>query len=215
MLWSAIATFAAAFSLPVKPADFASAASWDEAYSEPGGCVAADWLLPYDELRSALLDALSPLRQGCRLLEAGCGTSPLAAELVASGYGVVATDFSSTVIDAMREKHSGSSAVEGLSFEVADVRATSFDDATFDGVVDKGTLDAICVGEGFDYEAARASAEVSRVLRPSGLWVCVSLMPSTVIVPLLERAEWKSISSEKLGMASSSTPVHMHIAVRA
>ena len=81
---------------------------------------------------------------------------------------------------------------------VADARETGLETGRFSAIVDKGTLDAICSGEGYDYEAGRLAAECKRLLAPGGVWVCVSLLPPAVLLPLLERQEWASLDAEPL-----------------
>ena len=181
-----------------RPADFASPHSWNEAYSEDSN--EADWLLEYaGDLREALC-ARFATRRGGALLELGCGSSPLAAQLHAEAWfdSVLATDGSPVVIEAQRRRHARSLA-QGLAFEVADVRATRFGAGSFRAIVDKGTLDALLCSEGFDYEAGRVAAECARLLAPGGVWACISLSPPETVLPLLKRDEWSSLSAEPLG----------------
>ena len=71
-------------------------------------------------------------------------------------------------------------------------------------VLDKGTLDAICCGDGFDWEAGRVAASLVRALRPGGVWVCASLMPPSVVLPLVRRTEW-SLAAEPVPEAPRLT----------
>jgi SAM-dependent methyltransferase len=181
-----------------RPADFASPHSWNEAYIEDS--TEADWLLEYaGDLREALF-ARFATRRGGALLELGCGSSRLAAQLHAEAWfdSVLATDGSSVVIEAQRRRHARSLG-QGLAFEVADVRATRFGTGSFRAIVDKGTLDALLCSEGFDYEAGRVAAECARLLAPGGVWACISLSPPETVLPLLKRDEWSSLSAEPLG----------------
>ena len=231
VLLAPTAVFTALSAPVVRPHDFTSASSWDAAYAAPGGSAAADWLLPYEKdggpLKDALLKALSPVNRASAILELGCGTSVLASQLISDGgfLDVTSTDFSATAvraaIDAPHNIYAATSSPGAqLKFKVADARATGFADGSFAAVFDKGTLDAICTGEGFDFEAGRVSAEVARILEPGGRWVCVSLMPGRVVQPILQRPEWESIESMTLDVdkgadgASGGTVVHLHTAVR-
>lgn len=72
-----------------------------------------------------------------------------------------------------------------------DACSLTFEDATFDAAVDKGTLDAIACSEGFDWLLPRMALSIVRVLRPGGTWVCVSFTPPELVLPLLDCSEWQ------------------------
>ena len=52
--------------------------------------------------------------------------------------------------------------------------ALSYPDASFDAVIDKGTLDSLLCGENSTANTARYMAEVSRVLKAGGVFIVVS-----------------------------------------
>lgn len=79
----------------------------------------------------------------------------------------------------------------GVRWLVMDACNLTFDDATFDAAVDKGTLDAIACSEAFDWFLPRMARSIVRVLRPGGIWVCVSFTPPDLALPLLECTEWQ------------------------
>ncbi len=186
-----------AFAVAPRPpdGDYASPTGWDVAYST--GREAADWLLPYDAIRDELLTSLTGLEED-PILECGCGTSPLASRLVADGFRkVVACDASRVAIEAASSLFGE---VAGLSFVHSDARSLkAFPDGAFAAVIDKGTLDAVCSGEGFDFEGGRVARALCRVLRPTGRWLCVSLMPPQVVLPMMRRdGEW-ALEHQRLG----------------
>ena len=128
-----------------------------------------DWYQRYEQLRG-ILTAVIP-RAGA-VLQAGCGNSRLAEDMAADGFGsIVNVDVSRTVIDTMAARCKDK---RGLSWMVMDVKQLSFADAAFDAVVDKGTLDSLLCGDNSTAHCARYFAEVSRVLKPGGVFVCVS-----------------------------------------
>lgn len=81
---------------------------------------------------------------------------------------------------------------------VMDACSLTFDDASFDVAVDKGTLDAVACSEAFDWFLPRMRRGIVRVLRPGGTWVCVSFTPPNIVLPLLECSEWR-LQAERLG----------------
>jgi len=158
-----------------------------------------EWLLPFDgALSSQLRTGLRGLPRDAPLLELGCGTSDLAAKLVDDGWrNVTAIDISPQAVVAAIERHGF--ARQGLRYMVGDARRLdALPAAEIGAVIDKGTLDAICCGDGFDYEARTVLAEVRRVLAPGGRWLCLSLMPPSVVMPLLQRHEWSSVHAERV-----------------
>ena len=173
--------------------DFA-AVDWN-AYHADGE---QEWLLPYEGLlRTTLSQHLAHLPRSAPVLELGCGTSSLAAQLHTDGWSdVLAVDLSRTAVEAARARYTA----PGLRFAVADARDLSpvIADGSVAAILDKGTLDAICCGDGFDYEARRVSTSLTRGLRDDGVWCCVSLMPPEVVLPLLEREEWAELHAAPL-----------------
>ena len=77
---------------------------------------------------------------------------------------------------------------------VMDVRSLDFNDASFDAVLDKATLDSVLVGEGGVESVDRMLAEVSRVLKDSGYYCLLSNAPPEQRLALLEKPAygWKS-----------------------
>ena len=174
--------------------DFA-AVDWDTYHADGE----QEWLVPYDGLlKTTLNQHLANLPLSAPVLELGCGTSSLAAQLHTDGWSdVLAVDLSRTAVDAASARHS----TPGLRFAVADARDLSpvVPDGSVAAILDKGTLDAICCGDGFDYEAGRVGASLTRALRPGGVWCCVSLMPPGLVLPLLQREEWAELQSTPFG----------------
>ena len=190
---------------PPRACDFA-AVNWDQYHASND----REWLLPYEGPLAAHLrsKALHALPRDAPLLELGCGTSDLAARLFDDGWrNVTAIDLSPNAVRLAQQRHGTSR--PGLRFAVGDARELrAIPDASIACVIDKGTLDAICVGDGFDYEARRVAAEAVRVLAPGGRLMCLSLMPPSVLLPLLQRHEWSMIKSEPVG------GLHLYYAMR-
>ena len=182
-----------------------AAADWDALHAS----TAREWLLPPEACLAALHDALEGVPHDAPILELGCGTSSLASALRDEGWSdVLGTDLSRRAVADADARH----ARPGLRFAVADARdlSTAVADGSVAAALDKGTLDAICCGEGFDYEARRVAASVVRALRPGGVWACVSLMPPSVVLPLMRRAEWTLLQAEPL----ERTGLHVYRGVR-
>merc|ERR1711968_155952 len=61
-----------------------------------------------------------------------------------------------------------------LQWQQMNCCALDFPDETFDVVIDKGTLDSVLCGEGSTANTAKMCSEVSRVLKPKGVFLIVS-----------------------------------------
>jgi cyclopropane fatty-acyl-phospholipid synthase-like methyltransferase len=112
--------------------------------------------------------AFRHLAPGMRVLDLGCGTGRHALFLAREGFRADACDVSRPGLEALRQ----AAAAQGL--DVPTLHATAADlgaygDATFDAVVCFGVLYYMALDE-----AARAIAEVRRVLKPGGLFLCVT-----------------------------------------
>ena len=123
---------------------------------------------------------------GRRLLDVGCGLGDDAATLaglVAPGGAVVGVDGSRAMVEAARGRHGG---VEGLSFEVADVAALPFDDASFDACRVDRVLQHVA-------DPAPAVREMARVLRPGGVLVAYDNDWETLAVDSADRATTRAV----------------------
>lgn len=106
--------------------------------------------------RPAVLSLVGDVR-GRRILDAGCGSGPLAAELVARGADVTGFDGSPAMIDLARRRLGGS-----VPLSVHDLtEPLPYADETFDDVVASLVLHYL-----EDWDAPLA--EIRRVLKPGG-----------------------------------------------
>ncbi|PNH09834.1 Methyltransferase-like protein 13 [Tetrabaena socialis] len=158
---------------------------WDERYArEPA---AFDWYQGYTGLKT-MLHRVFPLES--RLLQIGVGSSRLQEDMVKAGWqSIVNVDYSRVIIGQMAELHKG---YEQLEYSVADARSMpEIEDATFDGVLDKGTLDAVLCGEQSAAGAAAMLAECYRVLKPGCCLLLVTYGdPSSRLPHLAEVPGW-------------------------
>ncbi|KAG2436046.1 hypothetical protein HYH02_011757 [Chlamydomonas schloesseri] len=158
---------------------------WDERYSrEPA---AFDWYQGFGGL-SAILRHVFPLDSS--LLHVGVGSSRLQEEMARAGWRhIVNVDYSKVVIKHMAELHKD---LPQLEYRVADVRSMpELGDRSFDGVLDKGTLDAILCGEGSAVHATAMVMESYRVLKPGGALMLVTYGDPLSRLPYLnEVLDW-------------------------
>lgn len=81
-------------------------------------------------------------------------------------------DISYTVVKQMQELYKDK--YPSMSFKHMDVRQLTYEDNSFDAVIDKGTFDSILCGDGSGPSADQMLSEIHRVLSPNGVYICVS-----------------------------------------
>ena len=128
-----------------------------------------DWARFYEDPKPAKLSAQnlvsrrrfaiemieSKLARGSKILDVGCGTGHLAAELARRGFDTWGTDLSAGMVDYAKQHYNPD------RFQVADIERIPFPDNYFDGIVCLGVMEYL----GSDEPALR---EMWRVLKPGG-----------------------------------------------
>ena len=109
----------------------------------------------YEKARG-LVDLLAP-KVGERILDLGCGTGVLTAEIASRGAEILGVDQSEEMISRAREKF------PALKFEVLDARQLRFN-VEFDAVFSNAVLHWI-------QEAEQVIAGLARALKPGGRFV--------------------------------------------
>ncbi|KAH1219746.1 EEF1A lysine methyltransferase 4 [Glycine max] len=135
--------------------NYGEAGYWDARYIQEGGSF--DWYQRYSALRPFVRNFI-PLSS--RILMVGCGNAVMSEDMVKDGYeDIVNIDISSVAIDMMRTKYEY---IPQLKYMQMDVRDMSlFPDESFDGVIDKGTLDSLMCGTDAPISAAQMLAEIT------------------------------------------------------
>ena len=129
--------------------------------------------------RMRVLELAAP-RPGMRILDLACGPgtlSRLLGENVAPGGWVIGVDLAPGMIEL-----ASAAGIQNAEFEVMDIEALMFGDATFDG--------AVC-GHGLQFvpNLGRALSEARRVLKPGGG------LAASVPIPTMQEAAWTLLYS--------------------
>ena len=100
-----------------------------------------------------------------RILMLGCGNSRMSEDMYADGYErIVNIDYSAVCIEKMRLKCGERMAA--MSWLVMDINELTFEDASFDCVLEKGTLDALLVDERDPWRLSDAnSVKLDKILQ--------------------------------------------------
>ena len=139
---------------------------------------------------------------GERALVLGCGMSLLCEELADARMcdNMLAVDFSPQAVEFMQARQQEREAVAGgpdagarITYTEMDVRSLDAEDGSFDAVIDKATLDSLANNEDAEADIARMLNESHRVLRPGGVYVCLSYGGPTTRTHMLCRKglDWR------------------------
>ncbi|XP_064450394.1 eEF1A lysine and N-terminal methyltransferase isoform X3 [Mirounga angustirostris] len=148
--------------LPKSCKEFGSADYWEKFFQQRGRR-AFEWYGSYLELCGLLHKYIKPRE---KVLVIGCGNSELSEQLYDVGIqDIVNIDISEVVIKQMKERNA--SRRPQMSFLKMDMTQMEFPDASFQVVLDKGTLDAVLTDEEEKtlHQVDRMLAEVGRVLQ--------------------------------------------------
>ncbi|XP_075421110.1 eEF1A lysine and N-terminal methyltransferase [Tenrec ecaudatus] len=164
--------------LPKSSKEFGSVDYWEK-FFQVRGKKAFEWYGTYLELCGLLHKYIKPRE---KVLVIGCGNSELSEQLYDVGYqDIVNIDISEVVIKQMKE-HNASRRPQ-MRFLKMDMMQMEFPDASFQVVLDKGTLDAVLTDEEEKtlQQVDRMLAEVGRVLQVGGRYLCISLAQAHVL----------------------------------
>lgn len=150
---------------PAPPYDDTS--YWNTRYSnEPEPF---DWYQKWSKLKNIISPYFSA--KECAL-DAGCGTSTLASDLVAEGFEkVIGVDISSNAINIMKERFESEPKLE---FIQGNCLQLPFEDNKFDVVFDKGMMDSLMCSGPASKNVNPIMSEICRVLKPGGFFFEIS-----------------------------------------
>ncbi|KAJ1985585.1 hypothetical protein H4R33_003922 [Dimargaris cristalligena] len=164
--------------LPKSNTEYGTKTYWEERYTREGSDHTFDWFKTYRDLLP-IFEREVPDKSG-RVLMLGAGNSTLSEDMYRDGYHHITNiDFSETVIDQMRQRCADLTEME---WEVMDIRELQLADASFDLVVDKGTMDALMCEQGDVWDPSeelmenvrREVDEALRVLKVGGKFIYIT-----------------------------------------
>lgn len=121
-------------------------------------------------------------------LVVGCGNSTLSNDMLRDGFtSIVSMDYSDVVIAQMKQQYPAG------RYEVGDVTDMTklYEPASFDLIIDKGTLDAILCGGESVRNCSLMLMQVSRVLKSGGHFIIITYGTPSSRLPYLTNATYK------------------------
>ncbi|KAI1640845.1 S-adenosyl-L-methionine-dependent methyltransferase [Biscogniauxia mediterranea] len=191
---------------------------WDERYAEAGPDRRVhEWFRSFGDLEGFFEKHLFRPRgpqTGPRILHLGSGDSTVPGDLAAIGYAnQICVDFSAVAVELMARRYAD---VQGIEWKRMDVRhMDDIPSRSVDVAFDKGTLDAMIHGSPWSPPAdvldntGQYLKEVSRVLKPDGVFLYVTYRQPHFINPLLNREDMRwDVTAEQIGGSNSSFGYH-------
>ncbi|KAK1315662.1 hypothetical protein QJS10_CPA05g00864 [Acorus calamus] len=167
--------------------NYGDSAYWDSKYlCEPGPF---DWYQRYSALRPFIRKYIPT---SSRVLMVGCGNAVMSEDMVKDGYeDIFNIDISSVAIEMMKKRCAHIPQLKYLKMDVRDM--SFFPDESFNSVIDKGTLDSLMCGTNAPISASLMIEEVSRLLKPGGIYMLITYGDPIVRIPHLhqEGCSWK------------------------
>jgi ubiquinone/menaquinone biosynthesis C-methylase UbiE len=114
---------------------------WEKRYQEKAGY--HEWYCTFENLKPLFEEIIL---KNDSVLEIGCGDSPLLTGLLSSGHSgeLHGIDYSDTIIaKVIDDQVKSSQLIKTIVYKEMDARSLSYEDDTWDSVIDKGTTDAI------------------------------------------------------------------------
>lgn len=170
--------------LPKDHKEFQKQEYWTKFFSDKKTQQGFEWYASYEELEYYLKHTLKDKEQ--RVMVTGCGNSLLSEKMhkkLNFTNKVHSIDFEESIIKKMNNR-----GYEGVEYHVMDALNMTFEPASFDYVIDKGTLDALCADRSGE-SANRVVAYFNQIIKvlsvKGGTYICVSLLQDFVLDALI------------------------------
>jgi 2-polyprenyl-6-hydroxyphenyl methylase/3-demethylubiquinone-9 3-methyltransferase len=133
------------------------ASRWYEAYDDPVALLRAENEVKVPWIEERLIK--HGLKEGAKVLDVGCGAGLATNRLAKKSYKVTGVDLAEGALEEAKKRDQTNS----VQYIKADAYKLPFEDESFDAVISLDFLEHV-------YEPQRVIDEISRVLKPSGLF---------------------------------------------
>ena len=144
---------------------------WNKKYKEEP--YPFEWLRGYEDLNvKRIIHEVTQGEHQAEILHTGCGNSLLPEDMYDAGYkSIVNIDSSLVCIRQMLQRNRMRPGMSWLEMDCTDM---TFEDSSFDVVIEKFVMDAMACGNNAPLVIGTYLKEVQRVLRPGGRFVCIT-----------------------------------------
>ncbi|CRH01373.1 methyltransferase, putative [Plasmodium relictum] len=130
------------------------------------------------------------IKNDAKILNVGCGTSKFSEEMSDSGYtDITNIDASSVCIKKMKEIYNDKPNLKYILMNVCDMK--EFKNEEFDLIIDKACLDSIVCSEDSLKNVEEMLSEISRTLKPEGIFIIISHAQPTYRLGYLQKPHYK------------------------
>ena len=158
--------------------DYGGAEYWDKRYDAYSPF---DWLMTWSHFKDQNLNSF--IKHSDTILMLGCGSAAFSADMYDDGYtNIVNIDLSSVVIEQMQF---ASQERTEMTWEVMNCTDLKYENESFDVCFDKSTMDCIYCCDNSTHQISEFMCEAWRVLKPGGLFICLSLHAPEKTLPYI------------------------------
>lgn len=173
---------------------------WEARYIMDPECF--EWYQDPENLKPILNELVD--KEG-RVLIVGNGTSKLPAVVTENGCeSCEVIDFAQSAVKRMRKQNKE---IENIKCKVMDVTDMQYGEGEFQAVIDKACLDTVLY-QG-DSQVNQMMAEVSRVLKKRGVFICLSCHPPEEMKPYIDNPAELLLEVEKVEELPKPLPSNM------
>jgi len=168
---------------------FGDANYWDAQYTAGGQNEVVEWFgISYLDVRTVIRRIMAPSKLE-PILHVGCGNSTWPSDLWDAGYiHVTSIDISTVALQHMSKRYARKKELQWLPVDCTNM---SFDDDSFQCVMDKGTFDAVLCTNDPEGLVKAYLGEVYRVLRPGGTFMLVTGYEPKDLIPRFQKHPWR------------------------
>lgn len=173
---------------------------WDERFEEESKY---EWFGGFDSFKHLIIPCLHPQS---RILILGCGNSNLGFDLYDAGFPLITSlDYSSVVIERMESQSKGR---KEMTWICEDLRDFKFNAASFDVILEKGTIDALLVDEKSPWTMSESGSEmmekiltnISNILNDGGYFFSITFAQPHFRIPLYAKLKFNwSVNVDSYG----------------
>ena len=165
-----------------------------------------DWYQTWERLKPIVLPVINGRQKA---LDVGCGSSTLCSDILEDGFEhVIGYDASSVVIEQNKQRFADEPRLEFICGDAT--KMEKLESNSFDVVFDKGTMDSLMSSGSSARSVSQVLAEISRVLKPGGVFVEISYGTPNTRVSFLKNPQygWTVLENQEIEKITERDTFH-------